>query len=156
MSGAISNYGPGAHSHAAVGLLRTISFTFVLSSLSRLKKAMESERRVTFPFQAECGIYIVSTCVYALYVGGGTVQMATAQIVKWGNSLAVRIPKPVAEEAGVREGDPIVIEVAAGGISLRRKQRIPTLKELVAKITPENRYEETPIGAESGKESVEW
>jgi antitoxin MazE len=80
----------------------------------------------------------------------------TAQIVKWGNSLAVRIPKPVAEEAGVREGDPIVIEAAAGQISLRRKQRIPTLKELVAQITPENRHEETPTGVERGKESVEW
>jgi antitoxin MazE len=83
--------------------------------------------------------------------------MPTAQIVKWGNSLAVRIPKPVAEEAGVREGDPIVIEAAAAGeISLRRKQRIPTLKELVAQITPENRYDETQAGAERGKESVEW
>lgn len=82
--------------------------------------------------------------------------MASAQIVKWGNSLAVRIPKPVAEEAGVREGDPIVIEVAAGQINLRRKRRIPTLKELVAQITPENRYNETPTGAELGKESVEW
>ena len=28
--------------------------------------------------------------------------MPEAQIVKWGNSLAVRIPKPVAEAAGVR------------------------------------------------------
>jgi len=36
--------------------------------------------------------------------------MPTTQIVKWGNSLAVRIPKPVAEEAGGREGDSIVIE----------------------------------------------
>jgi antitoxin component of MazEF toxin-antitoxin module len=56
----------------------------------------------------------------------------------------------------VREGDPLVIEVAAGEISLRRKQRIPTLKELVAQITPENRYDETPTGTERGKESVEW
>jgi antitoxin component of MazEF toxin-antitoxin module len=57
--------------------------------------------------------------------------MPAAQIVKWGNSLAVRIPKPIAKEAGVREGDPIVIEAAAAGeISLRRKRNIPTLKEL--------------------------
>ena len=41
--------------------------------------------------------------------------MPIAQIVKWGNSLAVRIPKPIAEEAGVREGDPIVIEATVGG-----------------------------------------
>jgi antitoxin MazE len=82
--------------------------------------------------------------------------MPTVQIVKWGNSLAVRIPKPVAEEAGVREGDPIVIEAEAGQINLRRKRRIPTLKELVAEITPENRYEETATGAGRGKEAVEW
>ena len=82
--------------------------------------------------------------------------MAEAQIVKWGNSLAVRIPKPVAEVAGVREGDPIVIEADEGQIKVRRKQRVPTLKELVAQITPENRYEEIPSGPERGKESVEW
>ncbi|MGA6979929.1 MAG: AbrB/MazE/SpoVT family DNA-binding domain-containing protein [Candidatus Sulfotelmatobacter sp.] len=82
--------------------------------------------------------------------------MATAQIVKWGNSLAVRIPKPEAEIAGVREGDAIVMEARAGEISLRRKQRIPSLKELVAQITPENRYGEVNAGPERGKESVEW
>ena len=31
--------------------------------------------------------------------------MSKAQIVKWGNSLAVRIPKPIAEVAGVEAGD---------------------------------------------------
>jgi antitoxin MazE len=82
--------------------------------------------------------------------------MLTSQIVKWGNSLAVRIPKPVAQEAGVREGDPIVIEAAAGAISLRRKHKTPTLKELVAQITPENRYDEIPTGPDRGRESVEW
>jgi antitoxin MazE len=82
--------------------------------------------------------------------------MPTSQIVKWGNSLAVRIPKPVAQEAGVGEGDPIVIEAVGGAINLRRKQRIPTLRELVAQITPENRYDEIPTGPERGKESVEW
>jgi antitoxin MazE len=82
--------------------------------------------------------------------------MAEAQIVKWGNSLAVRIPKPVAEAAGVREGDPIVIEADEGHIKVRRRERVPTLKELVAQITAENRYEEIPSGAARGKESVEW
>ena len=72
--------------------------------------------------------------------------MPEAQIVKWGNSLAVRIPKPVAEAVGVQEGDPIVIEADEGHIKVRRKQQVPTLKELVAKITSENRYEEIPSG----------
>lgn len=82
--------------------------------------------------------------------------MAHAQIVKWGNSLAVRIPKPVAEQAGVREGDPIVIEAAKGQIKLRRKRRIPTLHELVAQITADTRYDEIPDGPQRGKEAVEW
>jgi antitoxin MazE len=82
--------------------------------------------------------------------------MPEAQIVKWGNSLAVRIPKPVAEAAGVREGDAIVIEADEGHIRVRRKQRVPSLKELVGQITPENRYGEIPSGPARGKESVEW
>ena len=82
--------------------------------------------------------------------------MPVAQIVKWGNSLAVRIPKPVAEKAGVREGDPIVIEAAEGHISLRPKERVPTLRELVAQITSQNRYDEVKTGLERGKKRVEW
>ena len=82
--------------------------------------------------------------------------MPESQIVKWGNSLAVRIPKPLAEEAGVREGDSIVIEAADGLIHLRPKQRVPTLRELVAQITPGNRYDEIQTGPERGKEQLEW
>jgi len=82
--------------------------------------------------------------------------MAQAQIVKWGNSLAVRIPKPVAEQAGVREGDAIVIEAAKGQIRLRHKDRLPTLDELVARIVAENRYEEVTTGPTRGKEEIEW
>jgi len=83
--------------------------------------------------------------------------MPTAQIVKWGNSLAVRIPKPVAEQAGVREGDPITIEAADGRIQLRRRrQRVPTLRELVAQINSANRYGEVQTGHARGGENVEW
>jgi antitoxin MazE len=99
---------------------------------------------------------MVYTLVYTIDLLKRRALMVTAQIVKWGNSLAVRISKPVAEEAGVREGDAIVVSAAAGQISLRRKEKIPTLKELVAQITPENRYDEIAIGPERGKESVEW
>jgi antitoxin MazE len=82
--------------------------------------------------------------------------MAGTQIVKWGNSLAVRIPKPLAEEAGLTEGDGVVMEAADGHIELRRADRPPSLSELVAQITPENRYGETSTGKERGKEAVEW
>jgi antitoxin MazE len=82
--------------------------------------------------------------------------MPKTRVVKWGNSLAVRIPKGVAEEARVKEGDAIVIEASEGHIELRRAEKVPTLKELVAGITPENRYEETDGGPDRGKEIVEW
>jgi len=82
--------------------------------------------------------------------------MTVAQIVKWGNSLAVRIPKPLAGKARLNEGDRVVIKAASGHIELHRADPIPTLKELVARITPENRYGETSAGRERGKEVVEW
>jgi antitoxin MazE len=82
--------------------------------------------------------------------------MLKAQVVKWGNSLAVRIPKAVAQKARVQEGDSIVIEALDGQIRVRRTERVPTLEELVSRITSENRYEETVWGRERGKEIVEW
>lgn len=82
--------------------------------------------------------------------------MAGSQIVKWGNSLAIRIPKPLAEEAGLGEGDRVLMEAADGQIAVRRADEIPTLQELVAQITPENCYDETPTGRERAKEAVKW
>ncbi len=80
-----------------------------------------------------------------------------AQILKWGNSLAVRIPKSIAEEAELKAGDPLEIEVAdRGAVQLNRVGKIPTLAKLVAQITPENRYAEIATGSDVGKEAVEW
>ena len=80
-----------------------------------------------------------------------------AQMLKWGNSLAVRIPKAVAEQAKLSEGDALELEVAADGtVQLQRAGKVPTLAQLVAQITPENRYEEVSWGADVGKEKVEW
>ena len=82
--------------------------------------------------------------------------MPKAQVAKWGNSLAVRIPKAVAEQARLQEGDAVLIEVLSGHIEVRPAERIPTLAELVAQITAENRYEKTDWGPDVGKEIVEW
>ncbi len=79
-----------------------------------------------------------------------------AQMVKWGNSLAVRIPKPIIEEARLKEGDFLEIEAGDGHIELRRATKIPTLAQLVSRITQENRYSEISTGPEVGKERVEW
>jgi len=80
-----------------------------------------------------------------------------AQMLKWGNSLAVRIPKPVAEQANLNAGDAIEIEVdAEGSVQLLRIGKVPTLAQLVSQITPENRYPELYPGPDVGKEAVEW
>lgn len=78
-------------------------------------------------------------------------------MVKWGNSLAVRIPRNIAEAAKLSVGDPIEIAVdAEGSVELRRVGKIPTLTQLVSQITPENRYEEVFTGSAVGRETVEW
>ena len=80
-----------------------------------------------------------------------------AQVLKWGNRLAVRIPKPIAEDARLQLGDPLEIAVAADGVvQMHRTGDIPTLAQLVAQITAENRYEEISLGPEIGREAVEW
>ncbi len=80
-----------------------------------------------------------------------------AQVLKWGNSLAVRIPKPLAEDAQLQAGDPLEIAVGVDGVvQLHRVGKIPTLSQLVAQITPENRYAEISLGTETEREAVEW
>jgi len=78
--------------------------------------------------------------------------MPTIQVSKWGKSQAIRIPKAVAEQARPKEGDAISIEVLNGHVEVRPADRIPTLEELIALITPQNRYEETDWGPAVGKE----
>ena len=79
-----------------------------------------------------------------------------ARMVKWGNSLAVRIPKAAVEKARLKEGDSLEIESSEGQIEIRRVSQVPTLRQLVSQITPENRYGEVSTGAETGKEVIEW
>ncbi len=80
-----------------------------------------------------------------------------AMVQKWGNSLAVRLPRQVAAEARFQQGDRIRLEVDDKG-TVQIKRAFPTLDELVAQITPENRYSENEvgIGGTVGKEVVEW
>jgi antitoxin MazE len=79
-----------------------------------------------------------------------------AKMVRWGNSLAVRIPKPAVQKARIKEGDFLEIETTEGHIELRRIPHIPSLSKLIAQITPENRYGEISTKLEVGKEAVEW
>ena len=75
------------------------------------------------------------------------------QLAKWGNSLAVRIPKPVSDAAKLRAGDHLeVVADGPGNVRIRKPKHEPTLEELVARITPENRHAETDWGDPVGNE----
>ncbi len=70
-----------------------------------------------------------------------------AQLKKWGNSLAVRIPKPVAEAAKLRQGDRLEVKVTGpGAVQIRTAKAKPTLAQLIRGITPQNRHEEMDWG----------
>jgi antitoxin MazE len=77
---------------------------------------------------------------------------AKAQLVKWGNSQAVRIPKTILEQCNLREGEELEIRVENGHIWLEPLSQKPTLKALVEKITPENRHDEHDWGKPVGNE----
>ncbi|HEX9119628.1 MAG TPA: AbrB/MazE/SpoVT family DNA-binding domain-containing protein [Terriglobales bacterium] len=79
--------------------------------------------------------------------------MATkAQITKWGNSLAVRIPKPAADTAKLKQGDEIEVVASPGKVELRSVRKKPTIAELVRRITRDNRHGETEWGDAVGHE----
>jgi antitoxin MazE len=80
--------------------------------------------------------------------------MATAtQLAKWGNSLGLRLPKSVALEAQVGEGDTVSVSVKNGVIVVRPSRPAYSLKQLVAKITPRNRNNESDWGTPVGDEA---
>jgi antitoxin MazE len=42
------------------------------------------------------------------------------KVAKWGNSLAIRIPKELAEELALKEGDGVTLTKARGGVALAK------------------------------------
>ena len=75
-------------------------------------------------------------------------------VSKWGNSLAVRIPQAIARQARLNEGDCLALASGPdGSIVLRPTRRKYELSELVARITPKNRHQETHWGKPKGEES---
>jgi antitoxin MazE len=74
-------------------------------------------------------------------------------IQKWGNSLAVRLPKGVATKLALREGCRVEVREAKEGILIRQAPKARrSLKELVHMMRHEQLHGETPWGSASGKE----
>ncbi len=78
------------------------------------------------------------------------------RIQKWGNSLAVRIPKDIVLDLGLDYGTFVELRAVDGRLHVIPQQGPRyTLEELVAQITPENRHGEIDWGPPVGKE-VWW
>jgi antitoxin MazE len=75
------------------------------------------------------------------------------QVSKWGNSLAVRIPKAVAERARLREGERLEMSVNEdGAVVLRPPRPSYRLEDLLAGVTDENLHSATDWGCLLGRE----
>jgi antitoxin MazE len=77
------------------------------------------------------------------------------KVQKWGNSLGVRIPRTLAEEAAVAEGSVVDLAVDRRGrliVSPERAQRYE-LQELLARITDDNLHGETWDDGPHGREA---
>jgi antitoxin MazE len=77
---------------------------------------------------------------------------------KWGNSLALRVPKAFADEIGASAGKAAEMTVTNGKLVIevarpQRRKRRYRLDELVARISPGNRHDEIDWGPSVGNEA---
>ncbi len=76
------------------------------------------------------------------------------QIQKWGNSLALRIPKSFAVESKIKQGSTVEVSLESGKIIVFPvAEQEFTLDELLSKITAENLHGEIDTGGSVGKEA---
>ena len=76
-----------------------------------------------------------------------------AQIQKWGNSLAIRIPKSFAKESNIRNGTFVNLRVVRGNlIASPLEEKEFTLKQLLSKINEDNIHREFDTGHAIGNE----
>lgn len=81
------------------------------------------------------------------------------QVRKWGNSLALRIPKPFAEDTEVGEGTIVDLSVSEGKLVVvpvqkkNRKRKKIALEQLLAGVSKANLHGELDSGPSVGRES---
>jgi antitoxin MazE len=73
-------------------------------------------------------------------------------IQKWGNSLAVRIPRPFAEEIHLEENTTVDLTIRSGKLVIVPAEPALTLESLVDQITDENRHDAVGTGTRLGNE----
>jgi antitoxin MazE len=78
----------------------------------------------------------------------------TSRIQKWGNSLAVRIPKAFADEMNLAEGASIRMILKDGALIITPSDEPKwNLEQLLAGVTDENIHGERETSGPAGKET---
>lgn len=77
-----------------------------------------------------------------------------ARVGKWGNSLAVRIPRAFAEEIGVDEDTEVEMTVTDEALVVAPvRVRRYALENLLERVTEENLHDEVDTGRSVGREA---
>lgn len=74
-------------------------------------------------------------------------------IGKWGNSLALRLPRKLAEDIGLVEGTTVDLCVEGDALVVVPARKKYRLSDLLAETKPEVQQAETEWGAPRGKEA---
>lgn len=75
------------------------------------------------------------------------------RVQRWGNSLAVRIPKSFAEEVGLTADSPVEMRLVEGGLVVEPAPARPlSLAELLEGVTESNLHDEVDPGPAQGSE----
>ncbi len=75
------------------------------------------------------------------------------RVQKWGNSLAVRIPKPFAEGAGLKLATEVEVSLEKGTLRVSAVRPRWQLRSLMSKVTTRNRHAEVESGQPIGREA---
>ena len=76
------------------------------------------------------------------------------QIQKWGNSLAIRIPKSFAKEVNIDQGSSVDLSIVEGKLIVKPIEDEYSLQELLNHITNENIHAEVDTDKPTGKEII--
>lgn len=75
-----------------------------------------------------------------------------SKVQKWGNSLALRIPKPFALEIHLEEDSDVNVSLINGQIVIEPLQKEYSLEELLSGVTKKNLHHEVDFGPAQGNE----
>lgn len=76
------------------------------------------------------------------------------RVQKWGNSLTLRIPKPLADHIGISEGSPVSITLRGEELVVAAAAPPPLkLSDLLAQVTEHNLHGEVDTEPAVGREA---